>query len=184
MQIALTITSDDPAELHSVLQAVQTALRVEMVVAPVAPAPVEKAAQNGAAPSKQQQQSTAQEAPVEEPKRTGGRPRKTVLAPRTDIPKDQPVYAAKPELKVVEKPEKPEEKEPEVTMAMVRNALTKFLAANTEVAATALLKKFGHTDRLSQLKVEYFPAVYAAAVTPVVSDAPSIFNDDISDVGA
>lgn len=175
MQLSLQISCETPAEMIKVLAAFNAAQE------PANAPPVHVVAE---------QKPTIVEVPgteVEpEPKRAGGRPRKTVLAPRTDIPHDQPVYKAapKPELKVVEKPEKPEEKEPEVTMAMVRNALTKFLAANTEVAATALLKKFGHTDRLSQLKVEYFPAVYAAAVTPVVSDAPSIFNDDISDVGA
>jgi hypothetical protein len=113
-------------------------------------------------------------------KNKGGRPRK-VAEP---VEEPQEVVEVKPNggLKVVPKEEPAPETKPEIEMADVRNALTRFLSANNEAAATALLKTHGHTDRLSKLERQYFEAVYVAAMTPTVK-TPGMFDDDVSDVG-
>lgn len=166
MQMTLTITAESPAEMVTVLGALQTAgvgTPVNVVAEGPKPAPVLVAK-----PDAPQQESKAQEAPKR------GRPPKET--------KPETKQEAKPEskLKVVPKDEPEPEELPakrELSVMDVRAALTEFLAANSEQAAGELLKRFGHCERLSQLQPEFFDAVYAAAVTPVVKDAPSILDD-------
>ena len=159
MQMTLTINAEDPAEMVSVLQALHTVAKVEQtvqLVTKVNPIP---------------ESIKSPEVVDAEPAPRRGRP------PKGDklkvVPKDEPE---------VEKDPEPEPKK-DITVLDVRAALTQFLAANDEAAAGVLLKKFGHTDRLSQLKPEYFEAVYHAAVTPIVKDAPAMFDDEIPDLG-
>lgn len=166
MQMTLTITAESPAEMVTVLGALQTAgvgTPVNVVAEGPKPAPVLVAK-----PDAPQQEPKAQEAPKR------GRPPKET--------KPETKQEAKPEskLKVVPKDEPEPEELPakrELSVMDVRAALTEFLAANSEQAAGELLKRFGHCERLSQLQPEFFDAVYAAAVTPVVKDAPSILDD-------
>lgn len=168
MQMTLTITAENPSEMANVLQALQTA----GVTSPVRL--VTDAPKTNPIPESIKSPEVVETEP-EPPAPKRGRP------PKSDklkvVPKDEPE----------KDPEKDPESEPEpkkdITVLDVRAALTQFLAANDEAAAAVLLKKFGHTDRLSQLKPEYFEAVYHAAVTPIVKDAPAMFDDEIPDLG-
>lgn len=168
MQMTLTITAESPAEMVTVLGALQTAgvgTPVNVVAEGPKPAPVLVAK-----PDAPQQESKAQEAP-----KRGRPPKETKPEPKSQstlkvVPKDEPKDEQEPE------PKEPPAKR-ELSVMDVRAALTEFLAANSEQAAGELLKRFGHCERLSQLQPEFFDAVYAAAVTPVVKDAPSILDD-------
>jgi len=164
MQMTLTITAENPSEMANVLQALQTA----GVTSPVRL--VTDAPKANPIPESIKSPEVVETEP-EPPAPRRGRP------PKGDklkvVPKDEPEAEKDPE---------PEPKK-DITVLDVRAALTQFLAANDEAAAAVLLKKHGHTDRLSQLKPEYFEAVYHAAVTPIVKDAPAMFDDEIPDLG-
>ena len=176
MQMTLTITAESPAEMVTVLAALQSS----GVGVPVELKAMETAPAAPAAPAVEQPQE------VIAPRR--GRPPKTVVveeqapAPKPEPPKPEPVKPepAKPEPKLKVVPKEIEEKE--ITVLDVRKALTAYLQANDESKAAALLMKHGHTDRLSKLEPQYLAAVYHAAVTPAVKD--EFFNDEIPDLVA
>jgi outer membrane biosynthesis protein TonB len=161
MQMTLSITAE-PSEMMTVLRVLQTAgVAEQVVVTSAAPPPP----------------ATPEELPafVVQPPKLRGRPPKE-KEPPPKAAKSKPEPEAK--LKVVpkEKPEPEPEPPKELTSMDVRKALTEFLAANSEAAATELLKTHGDgCTRLSQLKPELYAAVYAAATTPPAKD----FNDSI-----
>jgi hypothetical protein len=176
MQMTLTIAAESPAEMATVLQALQgagvtsavtlktNAAHDETKVATPETAPATSPApRRGRPPKVDPSASQAERTEAVEPKTA-----KLAVVPKED-PKPEP------------KPEPPPKKD--VTILDVRKALTEYLQANSEVAAGELLRKHGHTDRLSLLAPEHFEAVYAAAVTPVAKTS-AVFDDDISHVGA
>jgi len=161
MQMTLTITAESPAEMVTVLKALQ----VSGVDTPV--------------------QIKAKEEPmIENPPRPRGRPPRRDTA--VNIPEEppaapEPVVEPKAKLTVVPKEKQAEQDKKDITIMDVRKALTEYLAANDESAAAKLLAKHGKTDRLSKLEPQYLEAVYYAAVTPAVK---AEFDDDISTVGS
>jgi len=174
MQMTLTITAESPAEMVTVLAALQSSgvgvpVQLQAVqAAPVAATPVLEQPQEVIAPRRGRPPKTAvvEEAPAPKPE-----------PPKPEPPKPEP---AKPEPKLKVVPKQIEEKE--ITILDVRKALTAYLQANDETKAAALLIKHGHTDRLSKLEDQYLEAVYHAAVTPAVKD--EFFNDEIPDLVA
>jgi hypothetical protein len=170
MQMTLTITAESPAEMVTVLQALQ----VSGVDVPVQVKAIEPVVD----------QVTVIEHPSPEtppaPKR--GRPfgsKNTSMIKAVEKATASPEGEAPPaKLTVVPKEEEPKPKKP-ITVIDVRTALTAYLAANSEAKAQALLLKHGKADRISLLKPEYYEAVYHAAVTPVVTD----FDDDLTGTG-
>ncbi len=175
MQMTLTITAESPAEMVTVLKALQ----VSGVETPVQLVTAKQ--------DVKEETKVAEPEPVVEPpaKRIGRPPGAKNLSPMLKAVdkalKEEPVVEPA-KLSVV--PKKEEKKEPEkrkdITILDVRKALTEYLAANSEAAAAELLLKHGKTDRLSKLAPEYLEAVYHAAVTPVVK---AEFDDDLSGVG-
>jgi hypothetical protein len=187
MQMTLTITAESPAEMVTVLSALQgagvgapvqlkaTETREPKVLGPeVSPELVAGAAVTPVVP-KQDVVSAVAEKMADQAAKPRGRPAKTVVEEAATP------TAVKPETKLKVVPKKPAPEETKtITLNEVRKALTDYLAANDESKAAELLAKYGKTDRLSKLDPERFEAVYYAAVTPAVVNE---FNDDISDIG-
>ena len=163
MQMTLTITAESPAEMVTVLQALQ----VSGVETPVQVLGLEKKAEEVAAVP----------AEVEQPPAPARRGRPPGVKNSPSMVKALEKAQSAPELTVVPKEDAPKK---DITIMDVRKALTEYLAANNEAKAGELLAKHGKTDRLSKLSPEYFEAVYHAAVTPVVHD----FDDDLTGTNA
>lgn len=168
MQMTLTITAETPSEMVTVLQALQTAGVSEPVRMVAEPAkvltPIQEALEQVAA-------RVGQTAPAP---RRGRPPKNAAPAPEPEPQKTEPA-----KFKVVPKEEPAPKPKKELTSLDVREALTKYMAANSETATGELLKKHGGgVMRLSQLAPEYYEAVYAAAVTPITDP----MDDEIPDL--
>ena len=151
MQMTLSITAESPSEMVTVLQALQGAGVVEPVrmVANAVPQ-----AESMAAPAKPR-----------------GRP------PKEKEPEPPLQKTESSKLKVVPKEKVPEPAKKELTALDVRQAMTAYLAANSEKAAGELLAEHGNgCTRLSQLDPALYQAVYDAAVTPAKTN---VLDDEI-----
>lgn len=185
MQMTLTITAETPAEMVTVLHALQ----VSGVDVPVQVKGVERQEPQAPAPDDPAMNKGLESMAPLAPKR--GRPfgskntpsmvkavEKATASPEGEAPANTPTRrdpSGAERLTVVPKEEAPKK----ITVVDVRTALTAYLAANSEAKALALLLKHGKADRLSMVAPEHYEAVYYAAVTPVVKD----FDDELTGTG-